>query len=179
MSSEAITVVSGLPRSGTSMMMKVLEAGGLGALTDEIREADEDNPKGYYELEAVKDEGNEGGWIDDARGKAVKVISALLKNLPKSESYKVIFMRRKMDEILASQKKMLVRRGEPTDRVSDEEISKMFFGHIQQIEKWLADQPNIEVLYVNYNEVLKEPEPHIAKVHEFLSQSKSLGDYCL
>src|SRR4030067_886296 len=116
--SEFITVVSGLPRSGTSMMMQILHAGGMEILTDQQRTAD-DNPKGYYELERVK-KMKEGDvtWVRESGGKVIKVISALLEYLPRDLSYKVIFMHRKMDEILASQKQMLARRGEPTDKAS-------------------------------------------------------------
>ena len=113
---EFITVVSGLPRSGTSMMMKMLEAGGIPPVTDELRTADEDNPKGYYEFERVKamDQGDTS-WVVGARGKVVKVISALLKHLPPGEQYRVVFVRRNMPEILASQRKMLIHRGEDPD----------------------------------------------------------------
>jgi len=164
-----IYVVSGLPRSGTSMMMKMLEAGGIDPLTDKIRTADEDNPKGYYEFERVKklDKGDTA-WVADARGKSVKVISALLKHLPNDYQYKVIFMRRKTEEILASQKQMLIRRGEPTDRVSDEELASYFAKHLQTTERWLKAQNNVDVLYVSYNEVMENPTEPAEKVNAFL-----------
>ena len=130
MDQQIITIVSGLPRSGTSMMMKMLEAGGMQVLTDHIRTADEDNPKGYYEFERVKQIEHDQAWLPDAQGKVVKMISALLKHLPSSYTYKVIFMRRNIDEILASQKQMLIRRGEPTDVVSDEKLTELFDRHI-------------------------------------------------
>jgi hypothetical protein len=110
---ERIVVVSGLPRSGTSMMMKMLEAGGIPVLTDYEREADEDNPKGYFEFERVKNlKDGDDAWLPQAKGKVVKVIAALLTDLPSSYEYEVIFMRRAMPEILASQRQMLIRRGE-------------------------------------------------------------------
>lgn len=171
MNQETITIVSGLPRSGTSMMMKMLEAGGLDLLVDGIREADEDNPKGYYELEKVKELDKEGkgkDWLEDARGKVVKIISQLLKDLPSKYTYKVVFIRRHMPEILASQKKMLERRGEPTDRISDEELSKLFEKHLIQVEGWLKNQPNFDVLYVHYNEILKTPQKYIDQINTFL-----------
>jgi hypothetical protein len=168
MAQEIITIVSGLPRSGTSMLMKMLEAGGMEILTDNIRTADEDNPKGYYEFERVKQLEKDKSWLEDAKGKAVKIISALLQHLPADYTYKVIFMRRNMDEILASQKQMLIRRGEPTDRVSDEKMKQMFLKHLEQVEAWLARQPNMDVLYVNYNESLKEPVEHAEKINQFL-----------
>ena len=115
---KVITVVSGLPRSGTSMMMKMLDAGGMEILSDEVRKADEDNPKGYYEFEKVKELEKDASWMGQAAGKAVKIISALLMHLPEEYSYRIIFMRRKMEEILKSQEQMLIRRDEPTDDVS-------------------------------------------------------------
>ena len=118
---EPIVVVSGLPRSGTSMAMRMLEATGLTIVVDGIREADEDNPKGYFELERVKDlaQENDWEWLQEARGKAIKIISYLLKELPDDHNYKVLFMRRDLREVLASQAKMLERRGESND--SDDE----------------------------------------------------------
>lgn len=169
---EFITVVSGLPRSGTSMMMKMLEAGGIPPITDELREADEDNPKGYYEFERVKqmDQGDTS-WVVDARGKVVKVISALLKHLPPGEQYRVIFVRRNMPEILASQRKMLIRRGEDPDKMDDTQMAMLFEKHLKQIDEWLKAQPNFRVLYIHYSDVLADPRPHIARINEFLGSS--------
>ncbi|GAB4504236.1 MAG: hypothetical protein Fur0043_12290 [Anaerolineales bacterium] len=163
-----IVIVSGLPRSGTSMMMKLLEAGGLQIMTDNLRLADEDNPKGYYELEQVKAlrDGDES-WIKDAPGKVVKVISSLLEYLPASYQYKVIFMRREISEILASQKQMLIRRGEPAEG-DDQKMAENFQEHLKRVRVWLANQPNMEVLYVDYNALMREPAPHIKAVAEFL-----------
>jgi hypothetical protein len=168
MNNQTITIVSGLPRSGTSMMMKMLEAGGLEPLTDNIRAADEDNPKGYFEFERVKQIETDKAWLEDARGRVVKLISALLKHLPPSNHYKVIFMRRAMPEILASQRQMLIRRGEPADAVPDDKMAAMFEKHVAQVESWLASQPNIETIYVSYNEVMKAARPHAELVNEFL-----------
>ena len=168
MSHHFVTVVSGLPRSGTSMMMKMLDSGGMELVIDGIRKPDDDNPKGYYEFERVKKLKEDKEWVKDAVGKGVKVISALLPELPLSYKYKIIFMRRRMEEILASQKKMLIRRGEPTDTVPDEVMAKEFEKHLQKIEKWLAEQPNMDVLYVTYHEVVADPVSHIKKVNEFL-----------
>ena len=164
-----VTVVSGLPRSGTSMMMKVLEAGGQSVVTDEQRTADEDNPKGYFELERVKqlDKGDTA-WVAEAQGKVVKVISALLEYLPPAYTYRVVFIRREMSEILASQKKMLERRGEPTDRVSDDELARLFSKHVQKVETWLRGQSNFSVLYIDYNKMLADPLPYVRQVNQFL-----------
>jgi hypothetical protein len=169
---QVVTVVSGLPRSGTSMMMRMLDAGGIPPLMDEIREADKDNPKGYYEFERVKklDEGDVA-WVEDAQGKAVKVISALLKYLPDGYTYKVIFMRRKIEEILASQKQMLIRRGEPTDSVSDEELTELFGKHLEQIQAWIDEKPNVEAIYVGYNDVVENPFEGSERINRFLGDT--------
>lgn len=164
-----VVVVSGLPRSGTSMMMKMLEAGGLPILTDGLRAADSDNPKGYYEFERVKQlPKGDTAWLPDAQGKAVKVIAALLEHLPPGYHYKVIFMQRRMAEILASQRKMLVRRGEDPNKISDEELARLFNKHLRKVETWLAAQPNFAVLNVDYNQTLVDPWPQVAEVNRFL-----------
>lgn len=164
-----ITVVSGLPRSGTSMMMKMLEAGGIPPLTDQLRTADSDNPKGYYEFERVKqlDKGDTA-WIPEARGKAVKVISALLKHLPAEYNYRVVFVRRHMAEILASQRKMLINRGEDPDKMDDAQMAVLFERHLKQVEQWLAEQPNFSVLYIHYSDILAEPLAQIKQINQFL-----------
>ncbi len=163
-----VTVVSGLPRSGTSMMMKMLEAGGIPPMTDAIRTADVDNPEGYYEFERVKqlDKGDIG-WLPDAQGKVVKVISALLKHLPPGYEYRVVFMRRRIEEVLASQKKMLVHRGEATDAVSDEELAQLYRKHLAHVDAWLTSQPNVKLLNVNYNTMLKDPEAELPALLAF------------
>ena len=164
-----ITIVSGLPRSGTSMMMKMVDAGGIPPLTDELRAADEDNPKGYYEFERVKqmDKGDTA-WVPEARGKAVKVISALLKYLPTTEQYRVIFIRRNIDEILASQRKMLIHRGEDPDKQDDAQMKLLFEKHVRSVEEWLASRPNVRTLYVHYSDMLGTPRPQIERVNAFL-----------
>jgi hypothetical protein len=171
MAKDFITIVSGLPRSGTSMMMQVLEAGGLPALKDDIRVADEDNPKGYYEFERVKQIAQDQAWLQDAQGRVVKMVSALLLQLPPTHTYKVLFMRRKMEEVLASQKAMLSRKGEAPSPVGDDKMAALFRKHLDQVEKWVAEQPNIEVLYVHYNEVLAEPRPQMDKINRFLGSA--------
>ncbi len=172
-----ITIVSGLPRSGTSMMMKMLEAGGIPPYTDHIRTPDDDNPKGYYEFERVKKlpEGDTA-WLPDAEGKAVKVISALLEHLPMQYSYRVLFMQRKMEEVLASQTQMLIRSGQPTDKVGDEQLAEMYEKHLAKVNGWLAAQANFSVLYLDYNEMLADPEKYAAQVNEFLGGVLELRD---
>ncbi|HVY44509.1 MAG TPA: hypothetical protein VHB21_01470 [Minicystis sp.] len=145
-----IFVVSGLPRSGTSMMMRMLKAGGLPLVEDGQRTADEDNPHGYFELEAVKALNRDTGWLDGAKGKVVKVISQLLYDLPTEHTYRVVFMRRHIDEIVASQREMLRRNGKTTTPEEDQEIRRLSIQHLNEIIDWLAKQPNMKVLYVNY-----------------------------
>ncbi len=166
---DSIVIVSGLPRSGTSMMMKMLVAGGLEPLIDNVRTADSDNPKGYFEFERVKalDKGDTA-WVPEARGKVVKVISALLKYLPATEKYKVIFMRRNLEENMQSQKKMLVNRGEATDSVSDEELLGLLQKHLDLVDAWLSRQLNIEYMYLWYHEMVNDPQEHARKVNAFL-----------
>ena len=163
-----ITVVSGLPRSGTSMMMKMLEAGGMPVLVDHIRTADEDNPKGYFEFERVKQIETEQSWLADAGGKAVKMVAALLKHLPTNYRYRIIFMQRNIEEVLASQRQMLIRRGEPTDELSDDKMAGMFAKHVDKIQAWLAQQHNMQVLYVQYGDVMARPAEHAARINGFL-----------
>lgn len=165
---QPIIIVSGLPRSGTSMMMRMLAEGGLPIITDELRRADDDNPRGYFELEVVRQlkDGN-FAWLKEANGKVVKVISSLLEYLPQEYQYKVIFMERDSKETLASQKKMLDHRGE-TSRMSDEEMEQQFHKHLAAIKPWLVRQPNMEVLYVKYNALLAEPGPFCDKIADFL-----------
>jgi hypothetical protein len=168
---DVVTIVSGLPRSGTSLMMSMLEAGGMQVLTDQIREPDEDNPEGYYEFERVKQIEHDRSWLEDAKGKVVKIVSERLTHLPEGYAYKVIFMRRKMEEVLASQRKMLIRRGEPAPRISDEEMAELFKRHLREVDTWLARQPHIEVIYVWYNEVLENPIAPAERINQFLSNT--------
>jgi len=164
-----IVIVSGLPRSGTSMMMKMLEVGGLPPLTDYLRVPDEDNPKGYYEFERVKglDKGDVA-WLPGARNKAVKVISALLKYLPDDYTYELLFMRRKLEEVLASQRQMLVRRGHPVDQVDDEKLAALFQEHLYYVERWIRSRPNVRWLNVDYNAMLVDPFPQVRRINRFL-----------
>lgn len=166
-----ITIVSGLPRSGTSMMMRMLEAGGMDILTDHFRVANDDNPLGYYELEKVRKLKNgETEWLQDANGKAVKVISALLEYLPEIFDYRIIFMRRNINEILASQKKMLINRGEPVNSIDDVEMAQIFQKHLHQVNNWFAQHTNIKVENINYNELLQNPSTNLIKVNKFLDK---------
>lgn len=169
-SKESITIVSGLPRSGTSMMMSALKAGGMPLLTDDVREADPNNPKGYYEFERVKKlPKGDDAWLDSARGSAVKVISALLEYLPPDYPYQVIFMERNILEILASQRRMLVRTGkEQQHPVADETIRQSYQNHLSEVKSWITDKDWIEPLYISYNLILQQPLEVFNRVASFL-----------
>jgi hypothetical protein len=163
-----IIIVSGLPRSGTSMAMKMLEAGGIPPLTDHIRTADSDNPEGYYEFERVKKlKEGDTAWLSDARGKAVKVIAALLTYLPPGYEYRVLFMRRDIDEVLASQARMLTNRGEES-KVDDATMAGLFGKHLQQVRAWMNSQPNLLYLDLDYNMMLADPKPFVRQINQFL-----------
>ena len=166
---EPIVVVSGLPRSGTSMAMKMLEAAGLPIVVDGIREADEDNPKGYFELERVKDlaQENDWDWLQEARGKAIKIISYLLKELPQTHNYKVVFMQRDLREVLASQAKMLERRGE-TNETDDERMVELYESDLWKANYLLKNNSQFETLDVAYRDVLDNPMEQAQRIAEFL-----------
>ena len=163
-----IIIVSGLPRSGTSMMMKMLTEGGLSAVVDSLRQADEDNPNGYFEIEsskALKD--GHKKWLYDAKGKVVKVISYLLEFLPDDLSYDVIFMEREISEVLASQRKMLQRRNE-TSSLSDAEMETQFREHLRAVKYWTARKSNMRILFVKYSQMVEAPELFCKSIVDFL-----------
>lgn len=150
-------------------MMKMLEATGFNILTDNFRTADENNPGGYYEFERVKKlKEGDFDWLPLASGKVVKIISALLEFLPNRYQYKIIFMSRDMDEILASQKRMMVRNGKPDDQISDEKLAEVYEKHLKKVEAWLERQPNMSILYVSYNHILQNPQPSLSQINQFL-----------
>ncbi|MCK6554756.1 sulfotransferase [Candidatus Binatia bacterium] len=167
MNPDEIVLVSGLPRSGTSMMMQILAAGGIPVLTDNLRMADADNPRGYYEFEPVKNIERDASWLNDARGKAVKLVSALLRFVPGEYPCRVIFMRRDLDEVLASQRQMLLRRRESTSR-DDTSMAELFRRHLRHLEAWLQAQPHLRALWVDYNSLVAHPEDELTRINTFL-----------
>jgi hypothetical protein len=167
-----IIIVSGLPRSGTSLMMQMLANGGMEVVTDNIRTPDTDNPRGYYEYEGVKKIKQDASWLPQVRGKAVKMVSQLLYDLPTSERYRIILMERDMDEMLDSQEKMLKRLGRKA--IPREEIKPAFTLHLERLNDWLGQQGNIEVLRISYNTLLQQPEAQSQSVRDFLGGSVDL-----
>ncbi len=167
---EPVIVVSGVPRSGTSMVMKMLEAGGVEIFADGVRQADEDNPRGYFELERVKSlqKQTDKSWLREARGKAIKVISQLLDQLPGDNRYQVLFIDRNLHEVIASQNKMLEHRGEKVDPASDEHLRLLFEQHLKKTRSWLASQKNFTVLELEYSAIVADPGSHAERIRQFL-----------
>lgn len=165
---QAVIVVSGLPRSGTSVMMQMVVAGGLEPLSDGTRTADEDNPRGYLELEAVKRTRQDPSWLDRAGGKVVKVIHLLLRDLPPDHRYQVIFMRRDVKEVVKSQRVMLARSGRQGANLTDEKLAAIFEGQVRETESWLARQPNFRLLTVEHRDTIERPAGVARAVNEFL-----------
>ena len=172
---DSIIIVSGLPRSGTSMMMKMFAAGKIEVFTDNLRVADEDNPEGYFEFERVKKlKDGDFEWLSQAKGKAVKVISALLEFLPPQFNYQVVFMQRRMREILASQRKMLANRREPDGSVDDDTMADLYQKHLDTVKRWLSREPNFRVLEVEYNRLLTDPAQDLVRLSQFLNRQLDL-----
>lgn len=163
-----ITVVSGLPRSGTSLVMQMLAAGGHPILSDGVRSADEDNPKGYLEFEQVKSLERDQAWLKDADGKAVKIISFLLPKLPLDYEYRVIFLRRDLGEILRSQSQMLSRRGQPPGP-PDDVMRAHFERHLQTVDAWLAGRQNFHLLNCSHADLIRDARGQSGRIAEFLA----------
>jgi hypothetical protein len=169
---QAIVVVSGLPRSGTSMIMKMLEAGGIPVIIDGIRTADEDNPKGYYEDERVKNLAQEQDkrWLEASQGKAIKIISYLLKELPATYNYDVLFIRRDLSEVLASQSKMLTRRGESSE-TSDEKMVELYENDLWKVNYLMKHAAHFRTLEIHYRQILENPRTEAERISAFLGGS--------
>src|ERR1700686_1183195 len=163
-----ITIVSGLPRSGTSLMMQMLDAGGLPVLSDGERKADTDNPKGYLEWERIKQLPKDPSLIAEAEGKVVKVISQLILSLPSGHEYRVLFMQRPLPEVLKSQEEMLRRLGNADSNAGTSPIEEAFQRHLIEVNKWLAGKKNVQVSRVHYHRVLREPKAVAGEIAAFL-----------
>jgi hypothetical protein len=167
-----IIVVSGLPRSGTSLMMQMLDSGGIDVVTDEVRSADTDNPRGYYELERVKQIQQDASWLPETRGKAFKMVSQLLYHLPSSERYRIVFMDRDLDEVLVSQEKMLERLGRPA--APRDQIKRAFVTHLEKLHAWLPRQANMQLLRVSYNDLVQRSDLEVGRIGAFLGLSSNV-----
>lgn len=166
---EPVVITSGLPRSGTSMIMNMLSTGGLEILTDNLRTADDDNQKGYFEYEPVKNlhKMDDKSWVADYKGKGMKVISWLLKDLPEENFYKVVFIRRNLEEVLASQNKMLVNR-EESNETEDKKMIENYRKDLLRVKVMMNIKPNFDVLYVNHRDVIQNPMEEAKKINSFL-----------
>jgi len=164
-----ITVVSGIPRSGTSLMMQMLAAGGMSVVTDGERQADSDNPRGYFEWERIKLLPKQPDCIAEAEGKVVKVISQLLFALPPGREYRVIFMQRPLPEVVASQAEMIRRRGTTGAALAPAALIAGLGAHLNQVNAWLKDKANISVHRVEHGEVLREPLRVSESIQQFLN----------
>jgi hypothetical protein len=172
MGGSEIIVVSGLPRSGTSLMMQMLDNGGVPVVTDNIRTPDTDNPKGYYEYEIVKKIKKDTSWVPDTRGKAFKMVSQLLYDLPTNEKYRIIFMERDLDEMLRSQEKMLERLGR--ESAPREEIRRAFTLHLEKLHAWLPKQQHMTVLRIRYSDLIADAMSQAVRINEFLGGSTNV-----
>src|SRR5262245_52675144 len=147
-------------------MMQMLANGGVDVVTDAVRAADTDNPRGYYEFEQVKKIKQDASWLPETRGKAFKMVSQLLYDLPRDERYGIVFMERDLDETLLSQEKMLRRLGRPV--APREDIKRAFSQHLERLHQWLLHQANMRVLRVRYNELVERPVEQAERVSAFL-----------
>jgi len=165
-----LILVSGLPRSGTSLMMNMLQSGGIPIQTDNQRKADPDNPTGYFELERVKKipEGDTA-WLSKHHGKAIKIVAPIISCLPDDLEYKVIFMQRDLDEILASQAQMLSNRYRCVDKEQDLVLKRIFQESIKSVQAYMAQQPNFSFLPCSYSNIVKDPMPEIIMIEEYLN----------
>jgi hypothetical protein len=162
-----IAIVSGLPRSGTSLLMQMLDAGGYPVLCDDERPADDDNPRGYFEFTPVRRLEQDNSWMSQAEGKALKVVSPLLYHLPRQFTYRLLFVQRSLEEVLRSQAQMLARSGRPAP-THDSAMQLHFERHLRAVETWIAQQPNISRLTLNHAEVIAEPRLAAERVSQFL-----------
>lgn len=176
MPEDFVTIVSGLPRSGTSLMMQMLQAGGIELLTDGRRAPDENNPRGYFEHEAVKHGRNDLSWLEQANSKAVKVIHLLLLNLPSDRNYRVIFMLRDLEEVVVSQRVMLQQQGRVPAALADKTLADIFEKQLASVRQWLAERPNFRVLYLNHREVIADPSTASGQINEFLGGNLKVAE---
>ncbi len=163
-----ITVVSGLPRSGTSLMMQMLHAGGMPVLTDNLREPDANNPMGFLEYEKVKALKKDNSWMGEAEGKVVKIVSHLLPSMDLKYAYRVVFMARDVEEVVRSQSSMLERLGKTTAQAPTETLLRHYSKHLEEIKDWLGKQPNFQVLYINHRDAVMHTEREVKRLNDFL-----------
>jgi hypothetical protein len=170
---EDVVVVSGLPRSGTSALMNMLHCGGFELVTDGKRLADESNPKGYFEVEAVKSLAADSAWLRSCRGRAVKVVSPLLQHLPPDLYYRLVFMLRPIEEVVTSQRRMLEREG--SGAATGEAFAGSLRAHLQDVRRWLLTRTNFDVLFVQYRNLIEHPHTEAQRVAAFVGRSLAVA----
>jgi hypothetical protein len=164
--SSRIIVVSGLPRSGTSLVMQMLVAGGVSALTDERRPSDTNNPRGYWEYEAVKSIAKENGWMHLAKGKAIKIIAPLISFVPNTMEYDILFVRRDLSEVIASQARMLGRDGKQLHEQHD--IAMAMKQLLENSIQYAETQPNMRVAVLEHQQLILHPAVAIEQIQALL-----------
>ncbi|CAI8279769.1 MAG: 2,3-bisphosphoglycerate-independent phosphoglycerate mutase [Opitutia bacterium UBA7350] len=171
-----LIVVSGLPRSGTSLMMQMLEAGGLNLVSDTIRAANDSNPKGYFEDERVKTlkSNADKSWLKEHRGEAIKIVMPLTDAIPTDLPQKIIFMERPAEEVVLSQRAMLKRDGKVGSTTENDRMSQIYAGYLKHFNSYAAEQDSISVLPIRYHDVLENPEAVARKVAEFAMQKADI-----
>jgi len=160
------------------MAMRMLEAGGLPVVTDQVRKPDIDNPGGYYEFEPVKKTKSDPSWLEAARGHAVKLVYKLLYDLPDGFQYRVLFMNRRFSEVLSSQDAMLARKGAPVAAMDEARFTELFRAECTRAKEWLAEQTVFEHIDVDYNEILERPQPQVAAIDSFLGGGLDTAAMC-
>lgn len=163
-----ITVVSGVPRSGTSLAMQMLHVGGMPAITDEQRAPDANNPRGYFEFEPVKQLRADQQWLGSAAGKAVKIIHLLLTELPVDRDYRVLFMQRDLAEVVRSQAAMLERSGKSGGGLGEAQLAQTYAAQLARVKSWLRERPCFRVMDVPYPELVREPRAMSDAINDFL-----------
>ena len=163
-----MVVVSGLPRSGTSLMMQMLAAGGLPVVSDGRRVPDPDNPRGYWEDQRVLNLAGDNAWLDDCQGRALKVVATHLPQLPRHLQYKIIFMQRRLEEMVASQNRMLARQGLPPGQLAGPQLAQALGRHQEQMLAWAQTQPHFSLLTLWFHQLVQDPHPRIQRVQSFL-----------
>ena len=171
---DVVTIVSGLPRSGTSMMMQMLAAGGVPIYSDDRRVADADNPLGYFEHDLAPKLASNDKWLPQVRGRAVKIVAPLLPRLPDKERYAIVMMHRDLGEVVASQREMLKRLGRKGAALCDDELTAALRREMARVQRWIARRDNVRVLDIQYATVLADPEAAAGRIAAFLNRSLDL-----
>jgi LPS sulfotransferase NodH len=163
-----VTIVTGVPRSGTSLVMQMLAAGGHPVASDGVRRADPDNPRGYFELEAARGLARDASWVPALAGRAFKLVHTLLPSLPPELHYRVLFVQRRLDEVLASQRVMLARRGPAPDSAEDARLLPALEEQLARTERWLDAEAGLAWLRIEHAELIAAPGPAAARIRDFL-----------